>query len=593
MIRDRKLFASNDLFKELIKSSPYAIIELFEIELNPDIHGQSNTSDNIYRFHSGCNAKTAKGDVVWRGKTYSALPITMEGFEYNGKTLPRPTLTISNLLGNISGILLSVNEVTVGNDLTGAQVTRIRTLAKYLDAVNFDSNTLPTGYLPAPEELPREIYYIDRKSVENREIVQFELASSLDLAGVKVPSRNTVANLCPWVYKSSECGYTGTNYFDENDDPIAATAATNISTTGYSHQITSGNNIISNGVNAIVSTNGWYMLRVNKGGNVVVYRKPGFIDGEGNASLNSTDTGTNSRIFSTNTQRGESNGPFKLTMDTSGALILTDGSNSEIWRTQTANMGTVTTIQNDGWFPPDLTDVDDNPIYGRAGAFGYELLGAATASSTSPSEVTKTFKKCTDSNSDYFGWWVPSTTSTDFDNTRSISIKFTGYIRPLTDHYSGQTYRWGAADGSPMGVTFVSSGSSGDFNKNENIVIALPFDEDSNPFSNNSFELLKGDLNDKPSLGATIRITATNIGSGNFAEISTTGTFTVKNSSGNVLFTSGYTNSVEPLVKTGTADPLKDVCGKRLTSCEKRFPSGDANGGLPFGSFPAMNEYEL
>jgi phage-related protein len=28
-------------------------------------------------------------------------------------------------------------------------------------------------------EFPREIYYIDRKSAENREIVEFELASSI------------------------------------------------------------------------------------------------------------------------------------------------------------------------------------------------------------------------------------------------------------------------------------------------------------------------------------------------------------------------------------------------------------------------------
>ena len=33
--------------------------------------------------------------------------------------------------------MLNVNQVTTGNDLTGATVTRIRTLARYLDAVNF------------------------------------------------------------------------------------------------------------------------------------------------------------------------------------------------------------------------------------------------------------------------------------------------------------------------------------------------------------------------------------------------------------------------------------------------------------------------
>ena len=42
--------------------------------------------------------------------------------------LPRPTLTVSNALGTITAISLAVNATTAGNDLTGATVTRIRTL---------------------------------------------------------------------------------------------------------------------------------------------------------------------------------------------------------------------------------------------------------------------------------------------------------------------------------------------------------------------------------------------------------------------------------------------------------------------------------
>ena len=40
--------------------------------------------------------------------------------------------------------MLNVNQVTTGNDLTGATVTRIRTLARYLDAVNFPVTTTST-----------------------------------------------------------------------------------------------------------------------------------------------------------------------------------------------------------------------------------------------------------------------------------------------------------------------------------------------------------------------------------------------------------------------------------------------------------------
>ena len=91
-------------------------------------------------------------------------------------------LTISNALGTITAILLNVNQVTTGNDLTGATVTRIRTLARYLDSINFPGNTNPLGTPDPTAEFPQEIYKIDRKSAENREVVTFELAAVFDLS---------------------------------------------------------------------------------------------------------------------------------------------------------------------------------------------------------------------------------------------------------------------------------------------------------------------------------------------------------------------------------------------------------------------------
>ena len=82
---------------------------------------------------------------------------------------------------------MEVNETTAGNDLTGAKVTRIRTLAKFIDAVNFADGTNPTADDEA--EFPQEKYAIDRKSTENREVVEFELAAPTDLAGVRIPKR--------------------------------------------------------------------------------------------------------------------------------------------------------------------------------------------------------------------------------------------------------------------------------------------------------------------------------------------------------------------------------------------------------------------
>ena len=81
--------------------------------------------------------------------------------------------------------------------MTGAVVTRIRTLAKYIDAANFADNTNSTADPTA--EFPREIYSIDRKSGENREIVEFELAAPTDLAGVRIPKRQCTRRIFPGI----------------------------------------------------------------------------------------------------------------------------------------------------------------------------------------------------------------------------------------------------------------------------------------------------------------------------------------------------------------------------------------------------------
>ena len=128
--------STGPIISDLQKINPSSIIELFTLETTLALHGSSQT----YRFHN-CTSLNNNGDVVWAGNSYIKLPIKAEGFAYQRGQLPRPTLTVSNALGTITAILLNVNSVTVGNDLTGATVTRIRTLARYLDNVNFPVTT--------------------------------------------------------------------------------------------------------------------------------------------------------------------------------------------------------------------------------------------------------------------------------------------------------------------------------------------------------------------------------------------------------------------------------------------------------------------
>jgi lambda family phage minor tail protein L len=205
---------------ELQKINPSSIIELFELQLVTALHG----ANTVYRFHAGSNMD-ANGELVWNSNTYQRFPIEVDGFQYNGQgQLPRPTIRVSNIFGTITAILLTVNSTTAGNDLAGAKLTRIRTLARYIDGANFTGGTNPYGTPDPTAEFPREVYYVDRKVNETRDVVEFELAAVFDLAGVRAPKRQCIANVCQWVYRSSECSYTGTNYFDVDDNAVGTLA---------------------------------------------------------------------------------------------------------------------------------------------------------------------------------------------------------------------------------------------------------------------------------------------------------------------------------------------------------------------------------
>lgn len=204
-------------FSEAQQPDPSALIELFELQLVTAIHGAAT----VYRFHAGINAKGAgAGDVVWAGNTYLAFPISADGFSYSGNgQLPRPTVKVSNVLGSITSLLLSLP-----SGLEGAKFTRIRTHARYLDAVNFTGNINPFGTPDPTAEYPREIYYIDRRKAETREVVEFELCAAFDLAGVRIPKRQCIASICQWKYRSAECGYTGNAYFNADGAAVATLA---------------------------------------------------------------------------------------------------------------------------------------------------------------------------------------------------------------------------------------------------------------------------------------------------------------------------------------------------------------------------------
>lgn len=153
----------------------------------------------VWRFHPGLNGQ--RTDLVWQGLTYTAFPLEASGFEQKANGgLPRPTLRTSNVEGTLGALVAQYR------DLVGCKVTRRRTLLMYLDASNFASGN-PTANPNA--HFPDDVFFIDRKSKENAQIIEFELAAASDCHGVLLPNRSIVAGSCMWTYKGTECGYSG------------------------------------------------------------------------------------------------------------------------------------------------------------------------------------------------------------------------------------------------------------------------------------------------------------------------------------------------------------------------------------------------
>jgi len=196
-------------FSELNKINPSSIIELFQLKLDNTLHGQNTT----FYFHAGANLNNF-GEIKYLQNSYQRVAVQAEGFERKSTgTIPRPTMTFSNLGGinytpsgatvTMTDFLQIINLVTPNNDLVGATITRLMPLASSLDTTNFTSGVnrfnSSVGSSGLADRLRDEIFVIDRKAIESRQIVQFELTGANDLENKRIPQRVVTRKLFPAV----------------------------------------------------------------------------------------------------------------------------------------------------------------------------------------------------------------------------------------------------------------------------------------------------------------------------------------------------------------------------------------------------------
>lgn len=180
------------------KLDPGAMVELFVLDLTP-------CGGPVKYFHAGTNE--LRSSVVWQGNTFEPWAIQAKGFDRSTTgQLPRPTLSASNVAGVIGALARDYG------DLLGAVVTRKRTFVRYLDAVNFAAGN-PTAD-PTPEFV--DAFYVEQKSAENKNIIEFTLAAQMDLPNVMLPLR-VVTTMCGWKYRGAQCTYSGGPVADAND----------------------------------------------------------------------------------------------------------------------------------------------------------------------------------------------------------------------------------------------------------------------------------------------------------------------------------------------------------------------------------------
>lgn len=135
--------------------------------------------------HFANTEASSGGNVSFGGVSYTPIPLQTSGWEFTSTgTQPNPTITVSN----VSRQLLAYT-ITLG-DLVGARLTKIVTVAKFLD----------DGASPDPSQfLGPEIYVIDQKTSHTNQFITWQLVGVLNQVNSYLPRRQVLRKDFPGV----------------------------------------------------------------------------------------------------------------------------------------------------------------------------------------------------------------------------------------------------------------------------------------------------------------------------------------------------------------------------------------------------------
>ena len=214
---------ANKSARMLVDMQPTVVLELFDIIIPGDV-------PKILRIHGGVRIDADSGSpilrsIIWRGKQYYPMAIESSGFEVtSNQRLPRPKIRVSNIYYSVSMILNDYN------NLKDSKVIRTKVFLKFIDNENFapaPGETIGQNPFGTPDPnaiISRDEYIVSQKTAENKNFVEFELNSPLDLENADTLKRIIVGRYCSWKYRGMGCRYNGVPICKIDGGPFSATS---------------------------------------------------------------------------------------------------------------------------------------------------------------------------------------------------------------------------------------------------------------------------------------------------------------------------------------------------------------------------------
>ena len=216
----------------------FRVVRSFEVGVVVTLYELDFTKQGGGVFYFTNNVFEQRVPIRFKGHDFIQLPIMMDDVEIDSQAGPaQPHLSIATAGGPTNALIQQYK------DLKGVRVWRYQTFAEFL---GYRPNGAG-GIEPNPEYDPAavlnlELYVVDRKISADDIYAEFDLVSPTDQEGIMLPLRIVRKRWCDAEYRSyapeapgadelgflniehvdGGCPYTGTDYFDEFDQPTDA-----------------------------------------------------------------------------------------------------------------------------------------------------------------------------------------------------------------------------------------------------------------------------------------------------------------------------------------------------------------------------------